>query len=408
MAKIETLADWNQALACCAEMPSCPVPIIVAETIQVELCGFSLPEFDGITDEQRDIRFKELKINRHYLENSVDTWVSYSDNVYVISHKDSVSYSIEINEEQIRIKSNENNYCNEKNKSLSINSKSISFSVREYNAEMISYFGYDPSTYQTETSFYEDIIKASGENVAQAVGTENVSWRDQDRFGNITSVNYSYPYPYWGVNYVFDNAKYKHQGDYSFKFEEKEERLSDNYDVERLISRNSYSKIETITVSYTEKLIVTKELSSKKFPDDAEPSIQTQSTLQPTTGTKSRLRFQIPPEHEGSYFKISWNYELIPEGWDQTVPNPAYTGGTSSPPIPKPGRPVKKLIKGGTWEWKGPGRQDNPNGDSRKSPWFEIPVPDVIGIIKLVNIRFECYHGPYGTKPQITGESSDA
>jgi hypothetical protein len=73
--------------------------------------------------------------------------------------------------------------------------------------------------------------------------------------------------------------------------------------------------------------------------------------------------------------------------------------------FPTSGSPV--LISANqTWDdWEGPG--DPEDADSWKSGWYEIDPPEEPGEVRVVNIRFECYQGPYGNKPQITGEAYD-
>jgi len=39
--------------------------------------------------------------------------------------------------------------------------------------------------------------------------------------------------------------------------------------------------------------------------------------------------------------------------------------------------------------------------------WRALNPPAQPGETRLVNIRFECYHTPYGNKPQVTGEAVD-
>jgi hypothetical protein len=99
--------------------------------------------------------------------------------------------------------------------------------------------------------------------------------------------------------------------------------------------------------------------------------------------TKARFRWVIPEAHGGTYFKITWDVVFFP---------------TSGSPV---------LISANqTWDdWEGPG--DPEDADSWKSGWYEIDPPEEPGEVRVVNIRFECYQGPYGNKPQITGEAYD-
>ena len=58
-----------------------------------------------------------------------------------------------------------------------------------------------------------------------------------------------------------------------------------------------------------------------------------------------------------------------------------------------------------TWEFTGPGDPGDP--ESWKSPWIEIPPPDVGGTRRIVNIRFQCIRSTkLGTlPPDVFGEA---
>jgi hypothetical protein len=99
--------------------------------------------------------------------------------------------------------------------------------------------------------------------------------------------------------------------------------------------------------------------------------------------TKARFRWVIPDTWAGSHFKITWDVVFFPE--DESAPTVIATDQT--------------------WTWIGPG--DPEDADTWKSEWHEVPVPTAPGETRVVNIRFECYQGPYGNKPQITGEAYD-
>jgi hypothetical protein len=97
--------------------------------------------------------------------------------------------------------------------------------------------------------------------------------------------------------------------------------------------------------------------------------------------TKVKFRWTIPDTHEGSYFKITWDEVFFPT--DESTPT------------------VVNADK--TWTWEGPGDPDD--DDTWKSGWYELAPPSTPGEVRVVNVRFECYEGPYGTRPQTTGES---
>lgn len=100
-----------------------------------------------------------------------------------------------------------------------------------------------------------------------------------------------------------------------------------------------------------------------------------------------RFRWKIPDTHLGTYFKITWDIIEEPEGWDADPPTALRS----------------YVSEDNTWEWTGPGDPEDP--DSWLSPWYEIDPPSVPGTRRVVNIRFECYRSTrYGNKPQTTGE----
>lgn len=102
--------------------------------------------------------------------------------------------------------------------------------------------------------------------------------------------------------------------------------------------------------------------------------------------TDARFRFRIPSTHTGTYFKIEADQVFYPDGWDTE-------GGT--PP---------SIVSEHTVEWTGPGTGDA-DDPSWLTPWIDIAAPSSPGTVEIRNIAFTCYHGPYGTKPQYTGET---
>lgn len=144
--------------------------------------------------------------------------------------------------------------------------------------------------------------------------------------------------------------------------------------------------------------------------------------------TDNRYRWSIPTTFGGSYFKITWDVLTEPLGWDDTIEDPDYEPPVPNDPpepiprIPRPERPLRTLVDDLTWVWAGPGTQiPNPildeaeeitnqeaidaATDSWLSDWYDLNPPAEVGSRRIVNIRFECYHGPFGHKPQVTGES---
>jgi hypothetical protein len=121
---------------------------------------------------------------------------------------------------------------------------------------------------------------------------------------------------------------------------------------------------------------------------------------------KSELWWEVVADYEGSWFKVTWDILMEPVGWSDTIDDPSATPPSPLPPdwqhpqIPKPGRPSRTFIeKDRTVTWNGSGQII---GDK-----IVIEAPSTPGEIRFVNVRFECYRGPYGTKPQVSGEAID-
>jgi hypothetical protein len=116
---------------------------------------------------------------------------------------------------------------------------------------------------------------------------------------------------------------------------------------------------------------------------------------------KVRLRWKIPSIYNplgnstdpfpGTYFKISWDIGFFPVDYVWNDPE----------------SPQPELVSSETWEWEGPGDHDDPEGDTWLSDWYDVPIPDRSGENRIVNVRYECYKGPFGSKPQVLGAAFD-
>jgi hypothetical protein len=103
---------------------------------------------------------------------------------------------------------------------------------------------------------------------------------------------------------------------------------------------------------------------------------------------------------KGVYFKVTWDVIFEPDGWDAMILD---SDSNPSNDIPDPDAPEREFFAEDlTWEWTGPG--DPYDEDSWKSPWFELSPPNAPGVKRIVNIRYECYRGPFGHKPETLGE----
>lgn len=385
MAEIETLGDWNVRMGCCCRMPSCPVPTTRSETISLSVCGFAMPEFAGMTDTQRNARYEKLDISRVYHEewNWHEDEFSFGSKVHgsrTVDHDYRTSYR----------KSNASGFCSSIKASSSHTGHIFDFSAVEYP---------ESSSYVDNATTYNENWSATGGENESATGTHSWSTTGTDEYGEPVNTSGSSAYNYSGMSETSYISQCEFQGGSTFRYQ-----TSSPADPEDFYK---VSTSETITRTYSGLISVLSLLAGKKFPDDATASPVLYSEFLSLSGKRSRFQFVIPSNHLGTWFKVSWDWLNEPEGWNATIPDPAHTGPGTPPQIPKPGRPKRTLETGGTWTWAGPGSQSDPTGNSWKSPWIEIPVPAFKGRRKRVNLRFECYRGPYGTKPQVSGEAID-
>lgn len=102
--------------------------------------------------------------------------------------------------------------------------------------------------------------------------------------------------------------------------------------------------------------------------------------------TYVRFRWVIPDTFAGSYFKRTWDIVEEPDGWNAEPPTAARTF----------------FARNQSWVWDGPGDPAAP--ETWKSAWYALDPPTSRGTRRVVNIRDECYRGPFGTRPQVTGE----
>lgn len=385
MDKIETLGDWNARLGCCCRMPACPLPITMAETISLTVCGFAMPEFPKMTDEQRFARYERLAISRIYHER----WQWKEDN-FSFGSKVSGNRKVDHDYRTGYKKSQSGGFCSTVKESSSHTGSFTETNRVEYP---------ESSSFVTSTVVSTENWSATGGENAVAVGTRKTSVSGTNYLGESINSSASYPYSYFGLAESAFVAQCKFQGDATFRYQN-----TQNPDP------SAFYKItinETITRKYIGLISVRNLLQAKKFPDDASLPSTLYSEHLALSGKRSRFQIVIPPDHLGTWFKVSWDWLNEPEGWNATIPDAKFTGPGTPPRIPKPGRPKRTLEPGGTWEWKGPGNPAEPEGNSWKSPWIEIPVPDFKGRKKRVNFRFECYRSPYGNKPQVSGEAID-
>lgn len=101
------------------------------------------------------------------------------------------------------------------------------------------------------------------------------------------------------------------------------------------------------------------------------------------TLTESRYRWQVPTDHLGTYFLITWDVYFFPTAGDPVAVDVDLTE-----------------------EWAGPGTGDQSDSSWDVGTWYSLAVPTEPGQHRVVNVRYICRHGNiYGTKPQTTGEA---
>lgn len=381
MADIETLDDWNRRMGCCCKMPLCHSPSLNFESIRVYACGFALPPTkEGEPSEYYErLEFSEVNSSNRVYDNGV---VQGSDNV-------SSNYKV-FSRASIR----KDGACVKDIISSNYSYSSNSQSRGEYRST--------ESTYHISLSTTTESISAEGGKNENATGTRTVSITTSDTYPGYpesdqsdSSSNTTPFTKFTSSNEGIGNGAVRSGSTFT---------LSDdyNYGYEGM----SFSSLQVITWSFLNRIVIAEVLASKVFPEGVNGSDR-YSLLEDNYGLKSRFQFIIPSSHAGTYFKIKWSYLDEPKGWNETIADPSHTDDGPAPQIPKPDRPNRNIVSGGTWIWKGPGKERSSNDPSWKSPWFEIPVPTFKGEKKLVNIEFECYQGPYGTKPQRTGMRFD-
>lgn len=368
MAEIETLDDWNARMSCCCQMPACPVPEQLCESVTVSAGLFSAffdadgkPWSKKIASSNGSISesFTNDQYNPGFIyifsitgpeyvtatDNVTDTRTETEEYLPVVQiSKCGVTtpavYTKKLEGEHNQTTSNISGYCNSTGGG-----------------------GFDFITHQVSNSLIQ-------------IREENGEWA---RYITSTTMDYIVNDTPWefGPN-VTTNSGPDYEG-----------LVSPTYSYENPVAMDAVTKALKAAIGGTsfEKCPVNNQTLCAASHEETESIIENVGTLiLRASSTKVRYRWKIPSSHLGTYFKITW--DLLDEDNTSEIPK-------------------KTLKTGGTWTWQGPGKKDDPNGDSWKSQWFEIPAPSFKGQSRVVNVRFECYHGPYGSKPQVSGEAYD-
>lgn len=118
-------------------------------------------------------------------------------------------------------------------------------------------------------------------------------------------------------------------------------------------------------------------------------------------GQYSRYRWTVPPEHEGSYYRIDWDEVFLPKAFLDWQSNPV-----GAPP-------VLPTLTPKSWTWTGTALgpccgeetdtyEDRLNDPSRKSPWGNMAPPETAGRKEIANVRVLCYRSPFGALPWLS------
>lgn len=100
-----------------------------------------------------------------------------------------------------------------------------------------------------------------------------------------------------------------------------------------------------------------------------------------------RFKWKIPDTFRGRWFKVTYDLVFYPEG----------------------SADAEVIAEDEVDEWTGPGDPEDPETWMFPSDYVVLSNPlDVHGVerngqVHVRNIRFQCYRGPFGEKPQVTG-----
>lgn len=367
-ATIETLEDWNQRLACCCQMPLCPVPVVQCKRLgfSVSVAGFKNPDDHGA--------WKRYQTNM-LVDSSVGGWSrSYPDGgsnsgggsfsrgfgytysqLYEIGGSDECGNSIATLTEA----------CTHTGSSWWTTTYADDQPDSHEDLTIL-----DKSTDENPCSFWLRTVNHHGE---LTIDPET---------GNSTGWHVVYPDP---TEELATSLGY-YPG-------------AESGDVTDIIGTDTYEDAITASEWFTAakgKIANLLAAASEECWDHGGTGcISACTKTTPETNddepilslTYVKFRFQIPrgsaeDPWKGSYFKIT--YQTVTEFADATTDS---------------------LSDDITITWAGPGNPANADDASWFTDWITLDPPDATATKRIVNIRFECYRTPqWGNKPQVTGE----
>jgi len=392
MATPETLADWNKLLACCCEMPSCPLPLIECESKSGSSAKDLLTPFaEPATDEYPRL-YETLtpSTTTHYEGELVEreTWYGPPDPAPIFSSY-TISYEIY---RQTTITANPTSYdvtgtqwqhsyeyvypswetplppvgYNECN--TTIDPFTLGFGS--------AYHDYVESTEctQTETLFALDSVQTF-----QSGGTKP------------TRQGCPGPHPNLGLEEWWDYRKWDRDAltlsDPVTKIDMRDEAITEmDADTWATGGCTSFYRFESGPFGVNPRWPTKQDTAGDPVDWPACADSATQEVPVWCYTDKTRFRFRVPNTHAGTWFLATWDLVFFPA--DGSTPEVVAADQTD--------------------EWTGPGTgdQDDPSWEF-PGGWHEIPLPTEEGETRVVNLRYACYRGPYGYRPQTTGEGYD-
>ena len=359
--KIETLDDWNAILTgcnCCA-MPECPLPTRESQAASASICGLTIgATLGGTPGDYANVLCKK-----------VETTYSLSINAPYGTTNETSGYTWQ---EFGAKKSGDTSDCN-----LSLSGGGSGGGN--------SYYDSDNTLIQVEDSSSWTLSLVSGVPTITTTGTVT----EYDTGGVVTS---STPYGPTGTTITYAAIFGGAIGDqvwtgFSCAYS------TDSGDGDGTATYTP-ALLADVTAAFGAITIDAGDYATTTTPQAAldvtylEIDGEVDPFIEDASAAWMRFRWVVPDTWEGSYFKITWDVVEEPEGWDADPPT----------------APRSFFLTDQTWTWAGPG--DTEDEDSWKSGWYEVEPPDVPGVRRVVNIRFECYQSAkFGVKPQVTGDA---
>lgn len=371
MATPETLADWNKLLACCCEMPSCPLPLIECESKSGEATVNGYAPF-----------VRPAGLDTDDLPEVYDTLTAFSGTRYsgtgwyYVSGPGTYPLSGEIKSVGVF---NLSNIDGEPNTSTFTDTRNVHDEVADSCAaepvgssglfgfigpqdeSELNYVSTDPVSECTETRIWEaDVWTAQS-------GTEPFLQGCPGPFTDSESMSWDYE---------------KQEVTYG-------QSLSDPVTKAELLvdaAADVPAGWTTPDGTFCTSSLVTDWPTIAEVGDWEPCNDPPFSVNVEATATAARFKLRVPNTHTGTWFLATWDLVFFPA--DGSTPEVVAADQTD--------------------EWTGPGTgdQDDPSWEF-PGGWHEIPLPTEEGETRVVNLRYACYRGPYGYRPQTTGEGYD-